>query len=303
VADKPRDDENVSPKKVMELRAATGLPMMKVKEALVAEGGDFEKAKDRLRKEGLKAADSKAGRATGNGLVRSSVSGNGRFGAMVCVLCETEPVAKTKLFTDFVDALLVHVETKRPESVLALTSQLWARDAGATPQRTVDEVRRGLVAQIGENIVVAGVWWLEVKGSGLAGTYVHHDQRSGGLVTVGAATVTPEAQETVRQLAMHLVFARPIALTRSDVPRDLVDREREILREATAQDPKMKGKPPQVVEKIVEGKVDAFYKERVLGEQPWFKDPSKSVAQMLQPFGGTLQGYAIAVVGGVAAAC
>jgi elongation factor Ts len=291
------DAEGISPKKVMDLRAATGLPMMKCKEALIAEKGDFEKAMERLRKEGLKTADAKAGRATGQGVVRTKISSDGKSGAMVCVLCETEPVAKTKLFNDYVDGLLSHVEAKRPDSVLALTSQVWAGDAGSSTPRTADEVRRGLVAKIGENVVVSGVWRFDVKGPGLIGSYVHHDGLKGSMVAVGAERVTPELQETARQLAMHAVFARPVALERGDVPRDLVSKEREILREQTAQDPKMKGKPPQVIEKIVEGKVDAFYKERVLAEQPWFKDPSKNVTQMLQPFGAKVQAYAVAVVG------
>ncbi len=289
------DEDGISPKKVMDLRAATGLPMMKCKEALVAEKGDFEKAFDRLRKEGLKTADAKAGRATGQGVVRSRIAPDAKSGVMVCVLCETEPVAKTKLFNDYVDGLLAHVEAKHPESVMALSSQPWAGDTGTT--RMADEVRRSLVAQIGENIVVSGVWRFAVKGPGVVSTYVHHDGLKGGLVAIGADPVTPDLQETARQLAMHLVFARPVALARGDVPRDLVEKERTIVREQTAQDPKMKGKPPQVVEKIVEGKVDAFYKERVLAEQPWFKDPSKTVTQMLQPFGGKVQAYAVAVVG------
>jgi elongation factor Ts len=259
----------------------------------VAEGGDFEKAMDRLRKEGLKAADSKVGRATGQGLVRSKIAADGTSGGMVVVLCETEPVAKTKVFVDFVDGLMAHVAAKHPRSVKDLADQPWQGDPG----RTVDEVRRGLVAQIGENIVLSGVWWFEAKGPGLVASYVHHDSLKGGLVALGAAKVTPELQETAKQLAMHLVFARPIALTRSEVPSDLVEKERVILREQTAQDPKMKGKPAPVIEKVVEGKVDAFFKERVLGEQPWFKDATKNVTQMIQPFGATLQGYAVAVVG------
>ena len=160
---------DISPKQVMDLRAATGLPMMKCKQALVSEEGDFEKAMERLRKEGLKAADKKADRATGEGLVRLTLEEDGSAAALVAVVCETEPVRNTPMFQEFVDRLLVHVERYAPDDADAVLAQPWIDD----PASTVDEVRRGLVARLGENIQIQRVLRTGPRGTGVVGGYVH----------------------------------------------------------------------------------------------------------------------------------
>jgi elongation factor Ts len=291
-------NSTITPKQVMDLRAATGLPMMKCKDALEAEGGDFEKAIDRLRKEGLKTADSKASRATGDGLVKSRVAADGRSGAMVSVLCETEPVSKTAMFVEFVDKILAQVEATKPDELEKKgVAGLLAQPYGGDRSQTVEAALKGMIAKIGENMKIDRAVRLEVDGSGVVATYVHHDKKKGALVAVGSPKPTPQLAEVARQLCMHVVYARPAASVRQDVPADLVERERGVIREQVANDPKMKGKPPQVLEKIVEGKLDAFYKVRVLPEQPWYQDDSKSVTQVLQAAGGTIQRWAMAIVG------
>jgi elongation factor Ts len=276
----------------MDLRNATGLPMMKCKKALEDENCDFEKAMDRLRKEGLKTADSKAGRATGEGIVRARIARDGLSGVMVSVLCETEPVSKTPMFLEFVDRLLDQVEKTGPEDAAALLRQPF----GGGPE-TVEQALKTLIAKIGENMKVERAVRLRVDGPGVVGSYVHHNGKVGVLAAVGATKAGADLAETVKELCMHIAFSKPVASARSEVAADVVERERAIYRDQVAQDPKMKGKPPQVLEKIIEGKVDAFFKEKVLPDQPWYKDAGKSVTQVLQAAGGTLQRWALAIVG------
>jgi elongation factor Ts len=268
--------------------------MMKCKEALEAEGGDQQKAIDRLRKEGLKTAESKASRATGEGLVRARVSADGRSGALVSVLCETEPVSRTPMFGDLVDRLLAQVERDGPADVADLLRRKWIDD----PAHTVDEALRGVIAKTGENMKISAVHRFHLAGPGVVANYVHHNSKVGVLVAVDAKQATPALAETARQLCMHIAFSKPVATTRAEVPADAVERERGVVREQVAQDPKIKGKPAQVVDKIVEGKLDAFYRERVLLEQLWFQDATKNVTTMLREAGGTLSHWALAVVGG-----
>jgi elongation factor Ts len=277
----------------MDLRNATGLPMMKCKQALEAEGGDFEKAMDRLRKEGLKTADSKAGRATGEGVVRARIAKDGLSGAIVTVLCETEPVSKTPMFGEFVDRLLDQIEKTDPKDAAALLAQPWSQDRA----QTVEQALKTLIAKIGENMKVDRVARFRVEGPGVVGAYVHHNGKVGALAAVGAAKPGADLVEITKELCMHIAYAKPIAGTREEIPADAVERERAIYRDQLAQDPKMKGKPAQVLEKIAEGKLDSFYKERVLPDQPWYKDATKSVTQVLQAAGGTLQRWMLTVVG------
>jgi len=286
---------SISAKQVMDLRAATGMPMMKCKQALEAEGGDYEKAVERLRKEGLKAADKRAGRATGDGLVRARISPARDAGVLVAVGCETEPVSRTPLFTEFVDRLVDHVEAKRPRGVDDLLRQPWIDDG----TQTVEEVRRGLIARIGENIQVLSADLLQLTCPGLVGAYVHFDHKQGAIVALGAKTVTPGLADLAKEVCMHVVFKRPQALTREEIPASVAAKEAEIARAQVTQDPKMAKKPPQVVEKIVQGKLAAFYQDAVLVEQAWFKpEVEASVAHVLAPQGATVTAFRHASVGG-----
>ncbi len=287
---------SISAKQVMDLRKATDMPMMKCKKALEAEGGDFEKAIERLRKDGMKVAEARADRATGEGLVRVTISDDRARGSVVAVACETEPVAKTPRFVEFVDRLALQVAERAPADVDTLLTQPWIDDEG----QTVDDVLRGLVGVIRENIKVDAVANLAVDGSGLVGSYIHYTQKDAAVVALGADSASDELGELAKQLCMHIVFAKPTALSRDEIAETLVAKETEIARAQIAQDPKMAGKPAQVIDKIVEGKIGAFYKQTVLGEQDWVVDPSKkcTVAELLAKHGATLQAFDRVHVGG-----
>ena len=287
---------SISAKQVMDLRKATDMPMMKCKKALEAEGGDFEKAIERLRKEGMKVAEARADRATGEGLVRVTISPDRKRGSVVAVACETEPVAKTPRFVEFVDRLAVQASERTPADVSTLLAQPWIDEEG----KTVEEVLRDIVGVIRENIKVHAVANVAVDGSGLVGSYVHYTHKDAAVVALAAEKVTDDLADLAKQLCMHIVFAKPTALTREEISAELVAKETEIARAQVEQDPKMADKPAQVVDKIVEGKIGAFYKQAVLGEQDWVVDPSKkcTVDQLLKQHGASLQAFTRVHVGG-----
>lgn len=287
---------SISAKQVMDLRKATDMPMMKCKKALEAEGGDFEKAIERLRKEGMKVAEARADRNTAEGIVRVTISADKLQGSVVAVACETEPVAKTPRFVEFVDRLAILVADKAPADVDTLLTMPWIDDEG----RTVDDILRDLVGVIRENIKIQSIANLAVTGSGLIGSYVHYTNKDAAVVALGADSVTEELADLAKQLCMHIVFAKPTALSRDEISEALVAKETEIARAQIEQDPKMANKPAEVIDKIVEGKIGAFYKQSVIGEQEWVVDPSKkcSVNELLRQHGATLQAFARVQVGG-----
>lgn len=277
----------ISAKLVMDLRASTGLPMMKCKQALIAGGGDYEKAMDLLRKEGLKAAAGKEGRKMAEGLVRAKLHGTGAGITLILLRCETEPVRNTPDFKAFADQLLAVADASSAQDVAALNGARWPEGG------TVQEAVSTLIAKIGENIEVGGVTaWTAGPGE-LIGSYVHHDERKAAAVRLQVASVTPGVQAVAREACQHVVFSRPVALSRDQIPVDAVEKEREIYRAQVAQDPKMAGKPPQVVENIVKGKVEAFFKEKVLPDQPWYRDPAQNVTAVLKAQGAVVLGYAL----------
>lgn len=285
----------ISAKQVMDLRASTGMPMMQCKRALEAEGGDYEKAVDRLRKEGLKVAEKRADRVTKDGLVRLRLADDGRRATLVAVGCETEPVARTELFRTFADALVEHVDQEAPSDVDALLQQPWSASRG----ETVEQILTGLVAQIREKLEVVTLARLTVDGPGVASGYLHHDQRNGAIVALSAPRPDAELSAFARQLCMHIVFAKPTAVTREEIPEDVRRHELDIYRAQVAADPKMKGKPPSVIDKVVEGRMAAFYQQAVLNEQLWALPGSEQkVGDLLKARGATVRAFRRAQLGG-----
>jgi elongation factor Ts len=273
----------VSAKLVMQLRASTGLPMMKCKEALEATGGDLEKAVDHLRKQGLETAAKKADRTMKEGRVAIKTTPDGRSAAMVLVGCETEPVSQTPdmlgLVDDLADAALssgVDSADVPLDSLLSLPLQ--------SRGETADLVIKHLVARIGENIALRRAARFHTRDGRLT-TYVHFNSKLGVLVELGGpaeALGSAGIDAFATDLRLHIASNKPIALSKDEVPKALVEKELEIYRDQAKQDPKTAGKPPQVVEKIVAGRLERFFGERCLLAQPWVKDDKQSVAQALE---------------------
>ncbi|MFM8980500.1 MAG: translation elongation factor Ts [Planctomycetia bacterium] len=282
---------DINPKLVMDLRAATGLPMMQCKQALVAAGGSMEKAIDDLRKAGLKAAASKAGRTMAEGVVR--VKAEGRPPTAVQVRCETEPVRNTADFKAFADKVLAIAHARKPADVAALKAAPWGGPEGAT----VGDALASLIAKIGENMDLGAVTaWTAGPGEQLC-SYVHHDDRTAALARISVAKAGPEVDEVGKQLCQHIVFSKPVAISREQIPAEQVAKEREILAAQVAQDPKMAGKPAQVIDNVVKGKVEAFFKEKVLPDQGWYVDDKQSVAAVLKARGAAVKEFVLHMAG------
>lgn len=284
---------DIHPKLVMDLRAATGLPMMQCKQALVAAGGNMEKAIEDLRKAGLKAAASKAGRTMAEGVVRFKAEGG--QATAVLVRCETEPVRNTADFKAFADKVLAIAHARKPADVAALKSAPWG--GSASEGATVADALASLIAKIGENMDLGGVTaWTAGPGEQLC-SYVHHDDRTAALARISVTKTGPEVDEVGKQLCQHIVFSKPVAISRDQIPAEQVAKEREILAAQVAQDPKMAGKPAQVIENVVKGKVEAFFKEKVLPDQGWYVDEKQSVAAVLKARGATVKDFVLHVAG------
>jgi len=261
---------DITSEMVRDLRERTGAGLMECKRALGAAQGDLEAAVDFLRKSGLKTAEKKAERETGEGRVRVHVGPKSRVGAMVALTCETDFVAATPDFDRLLSDLATHVAEKNPPSVEAVLEQPF-RDGKAS----VSETLKLLIGKIGENMRVARLIRLENM-NGRVGSYIHHDGKKGALVSVTTQAEEAVAAEALKELAMHIVVFSPSAARRDQVPADLVERERAIYLE------EVKSKPAEMVEKIISGKLEKFYADQVLPEQKWMKDDTKTVQKIVE---------------------
>jgi len=292
----------VSAKLVMQLRASTGLPMMKCKEALEATNGSFEDAVAWLRKKGLETAAKKADRAMKEGRVAIEASADGKKVAMVEVDCETEPVAGGPDFKALVDGTL-----KAAAGLKGADGELPGDTLLGLPhgKETVDLAVKGLVARIGENMAARRA--VVYAATGRVGTYLHHNAKVGVVVEVtgpDAALASADVKTFLDEVCKHVAFAKPVAVSRDQIAKDLVDKELEIYREQAKQDPKLSSKPAPVVEKILVGKLDKFFAEKCLVEQPWIMDDKTTVKAVLEGVskkaGGALavRRFALYIVGG-----
>ena len=268
---------------VRDLRDATGAGMMDCKKALVESGGDMEAAIDWLRKKGLSAAAKKSGRVAAEGLV--AVASAPGVAAMVEVNAETDFVARNEAFQAFV-AEVAKLALTVGEDVEALKS---APFPGAG-HSTADELTK-LIATIGENMTIRRARVLKV-GQGAVATYVHNSVKPGlGKIGVLVALEGPDAEAAEalgRQVGMHIAATRPDALDVSAVDPAALDRERAVLTEQA----QASGKPPAVIEKMVEGRIRKFYEEVVLLEQVWVHDGESRVKAVVQKAGLACTGFA-----------
>jgi elongation factor Ts len=265
----------ITSKMVADLRAETGVGMMECKKALVEAAGDLEAARTVLRKKGLAAAASKAGRTASEGLVVARVGVKGAV--LLEVNCETDFVARTEGFRDFADKLADRLAAHDAFGDTALGDTAEAARLSWPGGETVHDAVLQLVATLKENIQVRRfVRWVPRAGEAFA-SYIHGNGRIG--VVVGL----PGADETLgKDLAMHIAASDPRFASRADVTPRILEAEREIARAQAA----ASGKPANVVERIADGKVEKFYQETVLTEQAFVKDPDKTVGQVIVERGG-----------------
>jgi len=255
---------NISADAVKQLRERTGAGMMECKKALVETKGDLDAAAELMRKQGLAKADKKAARVAAEGVIVVGKSADARMAAMVEINCETDFVAREQDFRSFAQAVAAKALASRPASLEALA------EAKLDSGESVDERRRALVAKIGENISVRR--FVVVSSSGNLGAYVH-GTRIGALVLVKGGDAA-----LAHDLAMHVAASNPKYLTAADVPAEVVAKEREILTEQA----RGEGKPPEIVAKMVEGRLRKSLGEITLLGQPFVKDPDLTIEKLLK---------------------
>lgn len=255
---------------VKELREETNLGMMECKRALVETGGDKAKAVTLLRERGMAIADKKSSRTAKEGRVAAKIVNGGRTGVMLEVNCETDFVGKNENFQTFVDGLTDKAVGIADDSLAdAVKAELTAK-----------------VAEIGENLIARRNVSFTVDGEGAVASYIHLGAKVGVLVEVGsekADTADKDGFKNVlKDITLHIAAASPQYLTRDDIPADVIAAEREIYAK------QVEGKPENIIEKIVGGKLDKFCSQICLVEQGFVKDPDQSVSDLLAAVGKDL---------------
>ena len=262
---------SVSASMVKELRERTGAGMMECKKALVETGGNIEQAIEALRKSGQAKADKKSSRIAADGRIAVAVDGN--KAAIAEINSETDFVAKDEHFVGFIDAVVGAALTSSVDDVDAL-SAITLPDG-----RTVEAARTDLVTKVGENISVRR--FARVEATDHLGNYTH-GARIGTLVSMSGGSA-----ELARDVAMHIAATNPVCVDEDGVPADALERERRIFVEQAA----ASGKSPEIVEKMVTGRVAKFLKEITLLGQPFVKDPDVSVGQLLKSADATVNSF------------
>lgn len=252
---------------VKELRERTGSGMMECKKALVETNGDLELAIENMRKAGMAKADKKAGRVAAEGVISVATSGDGSTTAIVEVNSETDFVSQGDEFKAFASAIASTV-VNNPEiaDVEALNDLTLDGDSV-----TVDEKRRALIAKIGENITVRRFQTIQTDGT-LVGHYMH-GAKIGVLVELEGGDAT-----LAKDVAMHVAAIKPMCVSEADVPAEAIEKEKEIFKSQAAES----GKPAEIIEKMIVGKVKKFLKEITLLGQPFVKDGDVTVEQLLK---------------------
>jgi elongation factor Ts len=273
---------------VKELRDKTGAGMMDCKKALTETEGDMEKAVDWLREKGLAAAAKKAGRIAAEGRVHAVVTGNRRTGVLVEVNCETDFVAKGEQFVELCETIaqqLVrndadHVRREEAPEGAERARVIYEQALHSDPAKTVGHYVTEAIARIGENIAVRRFARFVVDGEGLVHSYIHGDGRVGVLVEIGGGA-GGEVGELAHEIALQVAFSRPAYISREEVPASVVEHEKEVLRAQAINE----GKKPEIAERMVQGRIEKYYKENCLLEQVWVKDDKRTVGDLIGEYG------------------
>ena len=269
---------------VKDLRDRTGAGMMDAKKALVENDGDTEAAVDWLRAKGLSKAAKKAGRAAADGLVAALLSSDGTSGTLVELNAETDFVARNEKFQSALAGIA--------KTALETDGSLEAVQNAPAPtgDGTVNDMITGLVATIGENMTLRRVAKMTAEGGQVA-AYVHSPEAENmgkiGVLVAVEGSDNAKLAEAARKVAMHVAATNPASATTADLDPELVERERQILTDQARES----GKPDNVIEKMIEGRLNKFYKEVVLVEQPFVMNPDQTVAAFLEEQGATLKGF------------
>ena len=258
---------------INKLRQATGAGMMDCRKALTETNGDFEAAIDWLRKQGQKVAAKRSDREAKEGVIIAQTSADHKTGFVVCISCETDFVSKNAEFVAFAQTIADAAVANNVKTV----DELNAVSINGT---TVADMINDKLASIGEKIAAK----LERVDAPYVASYIHGSYRMGVLVGL-----TSEAAELGKDLAMQIAAMNPVAVDPASVPAETVARERAIIIDTMKEDPKMAGKPEEMIAKIAEGKIAAFFKEQTLLAQSFVKDGSKTVGDHVKSVGADIK--------------
>ncbi len=260
----------ISAQDINKLRQTTGAGMMDCRKALTETNGDFEAAIDWLRKQGQKIAEKRGDREAKEGVVIAKTTDDHKTGIVVCVSCETDFVSKNADFVAFGQAI---ADAAIAYNVKSLEELMQAK----APHATVTELVNDKLAAIGEKIGVTKFARIDAE---YVASYIHGAYRIGVLVGLNK-----EAAEAGKDVAMQIAALNPVAIDAASVPANVIAREKDIIMDLMKQDPKMAGKPEEMLVKIAEGKMGSFFKEQTLTAQAFVKDAGKTVEQYLKESG------------------
>ena len=259
---------------INKLRQATGAGMMDCRKALTETNNDFEAAIDWLRKQGQKVAAKRSDREAKEGVIIAQTSADHKTGFVVCISCETDFVSKNAEFVAFAQVIADAAVANNVKSAAELN------EVSVNGTKVSDMINDKL-ASIGEKI---GVAKFERVDAAYVASYIHGSYRMGVLVGLSA-----EAAEVGKDLAMQIAAMNPVAVDPESVPAETVARERAIIIDTMKEDPKMAGKPEEMIAKIAEGKINAFFKEQTLLAQAFVKDGGKTVGEYVKSVDGALK--------------
>jgi elongation factor Ts len=297
-----KDMAEISAQLVKQLRDMTGAGMMECKKALQKSDGDLQRAVEILRESGIAGATKKASRTTKQGVISSHIAADGKLGVLVEVNCESDFVARTEDFQALVSDIAGHIAATKPKFVRvedlteaeranfkeheALYEQKFGGDQGGT----IGDLVKTKIAKLGENINVSRFALYEVTGNGVVGSYIHTGGQIGVLLEVGTGDQSVGSQEEfktlIRDLAMQVAAASPQYVSKDKVPADVLEKERSIQRARALGE----GKPEKMVDKIAEGRMSKFYEEVCLLEQPFIRENTISVADLIKTAASKLGG-------------
>lgn len=261
---------------VKELREMTGAGMMDCKKALAATEGDMDKAVEFLREKGLAAAEKKSGRIAAEGVVDTNVSADGKIAAIVEVNSETDFVAKNEKFRDFVAAVAAQAVKSDAKDMEAFLAEKWSLDAS----KTVKEELSSMIAVIGENMNIRRFEKVTAA-NGFVVSYIHGGGRIGILVEIESSVNNDEVQEAAKNVAMQVAAMSPKYVDKSEISDEFIAHEKEILKAQIMNDPANSKKPENIIDKMLEGRLNKELKEFCLVDQIYVKDGDLTVAQYL----------------------
>ena len=260
---------------VKELREKTNAGMMDCKKALTETDGDIDAAATWLREKGISKAAKKAEREASEGIIAARLSADGKTGILIEVNCETDFVARNDNFVALVEEvadILAASDANDLESALKVS-----KDDG-----TLDDYIKSKVIEVGENVMLRKFERLELSDHGAIAQYIHMGGKVGVLVEVGAkqgdTTAKDDFRSLVKDITLHIAAAAPKGLSRDDIPADLVEQEKEVYRAQLANE----GKPAEIIEKIIQGKIGKFFSETCLLEQAFVKDPDQKIGKLVE---------------------